>query len=43
MAKLMWKYQELALKLLKHEKEIDANLKGYRFADNMDLISDLIF
>lgn len=41
--KLMWKYQELALKLLKHEKEIDANLKGYRFADNMDLISDLIF
>ncbi len=41
--KLMWKYQELALKLLKHEKEIDANLKGYRFADNMNLISDLIF
>ncbi|MCL4416317.1 MAG: sugar phosphate isomerase/epimerase [Actinobacteria bacterium] len=41
--KLMWKYQNLALKLLKHEKEIDANLKGYRFADNMDLISDLIF
>ncbi|MBU4293043.1 MAG: sugar phosphate isomerase/epimerase [Actinobacteria bacterium] len=41
--KLMWKYQELALKLLKHEKEIDANLKGYRFADNMDLITDLIF
>ena len=41
--KLVWKYQELALKLLKHEKEIDANLKGYRFADNMDLITDLIF
>ena len=41
--KLVWKYQELALKLLKHEKEIDANLKGYRFAGNMDLISDLIF
>lgn len=41
--KLMWKFQDLALKLLKHEKEIDANLKGYRFADNMDLISDLIF
>lgn len=41
--KLMWKYQELALKLLKHEKEIDANLRGYRFADNMDLITDLIF
>jgi xylose isomerase len=41
--KLMWKYQELALKLLKHEKEIDANLKGYKFTDNMDIISDLIF
>jgi len=41
--KLVWKYQELALKLLKHEKEIDTNLKGYRFADNMDLITDLIF
>jgi len=41
--KLAWKYQDLALKLLKHEKEIDSNLKGYRFADNMDLISDLIF
>jgi xylose isomerase len=41
--KLMWKFQDLALKLLKHEKEIDENLKGYRFADNMDMISDLIF
>ncbi len=41
--KLMWKFQDMALKLLKHEKEIDANLKGYRFADNMDMISDLIF
>jgi len=41
--KLIWKYQDLALKLLKHEKEIDDNLKGYRFADNMDLITDLIF
>jgi len=41
--KLIWKYQDLALKLLKHEKEIDDNLKGYRFADNMDLITNLIF
>ena len=40
--KLMWKFQEMALKLLKHEKEIDKNLKGYRFADNMDMIADLI-
>jgi len=25
------------------EKEIDENLKGYHFVDNIDLISDLIF
>ncbi|MCX6384913.1 MAG: sugar phosphate isomerase/epimerase [Actinobacteria bacterium] len=41
--KLMWKYQEMVEKLLKHEKEIDENLKGYHFVDNMDLISDLLF
>lgn len=41
--KLMWKYQELALKLLKHEKEIDENLKDYKFFENMNLISDLLF
>ncbi len=41
--KLMHKFQDLALKLLEHEKEIDENLKGYRFVDNMDLITELIF
>jgi len=41
--KLMHKFQDLASRLLKHEKEIDENLKGYRFVDNMDLITDLIF
>ena len=41
--KLMLKYQEITQKLLKHEKEIDANLKGYHFVDNIDLITDLIF
>lgn len=41
--KLIWKYKEMADKLLKHEKEIDENLKGYRFADNMDMITDLLF
>jgi len=41
--KLMLKYQEMAQKLLKHEKQIDENLKGYHFVDNIDLISDLIF
>jgi xylose isomerase len=41
--KLMLKYQEMAQKLLKHEKQIDENLKGYHFVDNIDLISDLVF
>ena len=41
--KLIWKYMEMADKLLKHEKEIDENLKGYHFADNMDLITDILF
>lgn len=41
--KLTWKYKELADKLMKYEKEIDENLKGYHFADNMNLIMDLLF
>jgi len=41
--KLVWKYQKLVEKLMKHEKEIDDNLEGYRFADNMDMITDLLF
>jgi len=41
--KLMIKYQEIVQKLLKHEKQIDENLKGYHFVDNIDLISDLVF
>jgi xylose isomerase len=41
--KMIWKYKELADRLKEHEKEIDENLKGYRFADNMDMITDLIF
>jgi xylose isomerase len=41
--KLIWKYKTLADKLMKYEKEIDQNLKGYRFADNMNLITDLLF
>ncbi len=41
--KLTWKYKEMADKLMKYEKEIDENLKGYRFADNMDMITDLLF
>ena len=41
--KMVWKLQELAEKLMKHEKEIDENMKSYKFADNMDMITDLIF
>jgi xylose isomerase len=41
--KLIWKYKELADKLMKNEKEIDSNLKSYRFADNMDMITDMLF
>lgn len=41
--KLVWKYKEMADKLQKHEKEIEENLKGYRFADNMDMMTDLLF
>jgi hypothetical protein len=33
----------MADKLFKHEKEIEENLKGYRFTDNMDMITDLLF
>ena len=40
--KLVWKFKELADKLSKHSDEIDSNLKGYRFADNMNLITDMI-
>jgi sugar phosphate isomerase/epimerase len=41
--KLVWKYKEMADKLLKHEKEIEENMKGYRFVDNMELITDILF
>ena len=41
--KMIFKYKELADKLSKHSEEIDKNLKGYHFADNMDLIIDILF
>ena len=41
--KMVYKYKELAEKLLKHEKEIEKNLLGYHFTDNMELITDLLF
>ena len=41
--KLVHKYKELADKLSKHEAEIDCNMVGYKFTDNINLITDLIF
>ena len=41
--KMIHKYKELADKLSEHSEEIDKNLKGYHFANNMDLITDIIF
>jgi sugar phosphate isomerase/epimerase len=41
--KLARKYEELSEKLLCHSETIDKNLCGYCFADNMDLISNIIF
>ena len=40
--KLTWKFKELADKLTEHAEEIDKNLKGCRFVDNMNLITDLL-
>ncbi len=40
---LTWKYKELADRLCTHSDEIDANLKGNRFSDNMNLLMDILF
>lgn len=40
---MTWKYKELADKLTKHENEIDRNMECYRFADNMNLITSILF
>lgn len=41
--KLIHKYKEIADKLNVHSQKIDKNLKEYRFADNMNLIMDILF
>ena len=41
--KLIWKYKEMADKLTKYSDEMDKNLKGYNFADNMNLITNILF
>jgi xylose isomerase len=39
---MVYKYMALAKKLLEHDDELKSNMHGYRFADNMQLISELV-
>ena len=41
--KIIYRYQKMAEKLLKHSAEIDENLRNTRFANNADIITDLLF
>ncbi|HEB32950.1 MAG TPA: sugar phosphate isomerase/epimerase [Spirochaetes bacterium] len=41
--KLVHKYKQMADKLLKHADEIDRNMEGYKFLDNINLITDMLF
>jgi len=41
--KLVKKYEGMAEKLLEKSAEIDSNMENFRFADNMDLIADVLF
>ena len=40
---LVRRFGELADRLLARSKEIEANMDGYRFADNITLITELLF
>ena len=41
--KNIYLFNAMAEKLIEHSAKIENNLKGYRFTDNMDLITDLLF
>lgn len=41
--KLTLKYKEMADKLDKHRSEIEENLKGYKFAENLDILTEILF
>jgi xylose isomerase len=41
--KMTWKFKRFADKLCEHSDEIDDNLKGYRFTDNMEMLMDILF
>ena len=41
--KMVHKYKHMADKLIERADEIDGNMEGYRFTDNINLISDMLF
>jgi sugar phosphate isomerase/epimerase len=41
--KLIYKYKTMADKLSRYQEEIDNNLEGYHFANNVNLITELLF
>lgn len=41
--KLVRKYEELADRLMERQEELEGYMKGFHFADNMNLIMDIIF
>ncbi len=41
--RLIYKYKEMADKLSGYQEEIDKNLEGYHFTDNISLITDMLF
>jgi hypothetical protein len=41
--RLVHKYKELADRLTAHEGEIDKNMVGYHFTDNINLMTELLF
>ncbi len=38
-----WRFKEMADRLLEHKDELEENMSGYRFVDNMNLIQQIIF
>ena len=40
---LILKYKSLVDKLAEHSEEIDKNLKGYNFTDNINLMTEILF
>lgn len=41
--KIVYVYKKLAEKLLEHKAELEENMRGYRFVNNLDLLLDILF